>query len=102
MKLTLEITPEVWSRLEVAAQEDACTPTELAEHWLFIASRTEEEIEAIEDQIDIEKAEQVLARSDPAQRRTLDELRTSIAQRRQGHTPPTNGVHPIPESVLAA
>lgn len=63
MKRVLEIAPEVFARLEAAATEDNCTTEEMAAHWLYIAFRTEAEIEAIEDEIDLEKAERVLAQS---------------------------------------
>ena len=73
MTLTLEITPETQRLLEVGAN---AAGRSVANYTAELLAQVAEE--AAEDAIDVADAERIMANSDPANRRTLAELRTAI------------------------
>ncbi len=78
MTLTIEVEPEIEAKLHELAQSYG----QSLEIYVRDVLEREIELEAEEDAQDIAAAKRALATSDPAQRKTLDDLRAHIAAQR--------------------
>ncbi len=91
MTLTIELSPEKEQALQAAAASQGVALPQLVDTLLEEALRDFEQ-----DKADGEEAMQILANSDPKERRTLDELRQAIRGRKTNGTPnkgtPNNGL----------
>lgn len=74
MTLTIELKPEIENLLRHVAKERGVSLEEVIADRLNL-NFSEEEIEELEDEVDIARAECILAESDPSERKTLDDLR---------------------------
>lgn len=72
MTLTIELKPEVEALLRQVAQERGVDlEAVIAQRLNF----SEEDLEELEDELDVAEARRRLETSDPAERKTLDDLR---------------------------
>ena len=78
MTLTLEISPETEARLRAIADEKGATLEAVALKRLNVSLLSEEEREELEDEMDIAAARRAREEDDPAERRTLDDLRRAL------------------------
>lgn len=85
MSLTIEIEPQIESRLrEQAAKRGVSVESEIARR-LSLSTLTKEEREALEDEFDIAVANRAREedQANPNTRKTLDDLRRARAERAQ-------------------
>jgi hypothetical protein len=81
MTLTLELSPQTETRLRAIAQEKGATLEAVALKRLDVSLLSEEELEALEDELDIAAARRAREEDDPAERKTLDDLRAALNRR---------------------
>lgn len=82
MTLTLEIQPPIENRLRAEAAALGVSLEELATRRLRASFLSDEEREDLEDELDLAAMRRAREESDPADRKTLDDLRAAMAERR--------------------
>lgn len=81
MTLILELEPETEARLRALALERGEAPEKLAAARLAVSFLSDEEREELEDELDLAAMERARLENDPTERKTLDDLRTALAER---------------------
>ncbi|MBW3636376.1 MAG: hypothetical protein KY445_07920 [Armatimonadetes bacterium] len=78
MTLTLELSPQTETRLRAIAAAKGATVEAVALKRLDVSLLSEEELEALEDELDIAAARRAREENDPAEYKTLDDLRAAL------------------------
>lgn len=81
--ITIELKPETEARLRALALERGETPENVAAARLDVAFLSDEEREELEDELDLAAMRRAREASDPSDRKTLDDLRAAMAERRK-------------------
>ncbi len=80
MTLQIEIEPQIEARLRTEAEEDGISVEEMAARWLQTMALSDEEFEALEDEIDLAEIRKRLAEEDPFERVILRDMRPRETQ----------------------